>query len=230
MHILVWARGCFIQSTWALREYRMEGSGVYGGYYWGRSHDFKSIFSRLLSPLVARGCSNDLASILIIKHVACPYCSSIYGVVVLAANVCGRIERTPFYDDKTPNYGFKETHLGNPIRCSECSNTYIVFAGIERDRSSGKLKDIHVKVARYEESYVNLMRWPHMGLVGKSVIVYDPEEGALIYDDFEHYMSENKNDNIAAGTIRGYLPNDAGPSGAGLQDNGSKPPRRVKVG
>ncbi|MEB3773401.1 MAG: hypothetical protein GSR86_00545 [Desulfurococcales archaeon] len=172
-----------------------------------------------------------MASILIIKHVACPYCSSIYGVVTLASNVCGRIERSPYYDDRSLNYGFKETHLGNPIKCSECSNTYIVFAGIERDRSSGKLKDIHVKVARYEEPYITLMRWPHMGLVGKSVIVYDPEEGALIYDDFEHYLSENKNDNVAVGTIKGYIPpGEAGGGGGDLQESRSKPPKRVKVG
>ncbi|MCE4602256.1 MAG: hypothetical protein F7B18_03650 [Desulfurococcales archaeon] len=199
--------------------------------YYGRRYVIKSIFSRLVSPLTTKGCYNDVASILVIKHVACPYCSSIYSVVALASNVCGRIEKNPFYNDRSINEGFRETHLGNPIECTECSNTYIIFAAIERDKNSRRLKDIHVKVARHEEPYTSLMRWPHMGLVGKSVIVYDPEEGAMIYDDFEHYMSENKGDNIATGTIKGYVPELAGAAGGNELEGGkSRPPKKVKLG
>ena len=203
---------------------------MYIGYPRRRSYAIKSIFSRLVSPLSSRGCHNDVASILVIKHVACPYCSSIYGVMVLASNVCGRIEKNMFFDDRSINYGFKETHLGNPIECVECSNKYIVFAAIERDRATRRIKDIHVKIVRYEEPYTELMRWPHMGLVSKNVIEYDPEEGAMIYDDLDHYASVNREDTTIVGTVKGY-PSGEAQNAAGEEPGGKfKPPAKVKFG
>ena len=148
---------------------------------------------------------NDVAVPVIIRHVSCPYCGRVFSIMTLGA-LRPRVDPNPIiYDGKgtpQPNPMFRETHIGNPIRCPACGRQFIAFVGVEYDDSSRSVRNVHVRISGDDEAYAKeLMRWPHRGLVDPMVIEYRPFQ-ILLYKNMEHFLEYNEGDvNIAATSL-----------------------------
>ncbi len=170
-----------------------------------------SIFSFLTSRLFRRPRDIDVAMIVAIRHVACPYCNSIYGVLALAP-VRERVDtRMTVFDGRgeAPNPDFRNTHLANPVTCPVCGRNYRILAGVERRGLAGSIRSVHISVVKPDQPFVDeVSRWPHQGLVAREVLEYSPGR-ALLYDDLQHFEEYNKElglDDIKAASLPSGVP------------------------
>ena len=137
-----------------------------------------------------------IAYIVVVRHLTCPYCSTIQSAMVLGL-ASERIEKEMFLDDnrRRVNPGFRETHLSNPLRCINCGREFYAFVGIRYSLEDGdvRIRDIDVVVKRTDEPGVKaLLNWPHKGLVMREVIEYSPFR-ARIYESLDHFYRHNIN-------------------------------------
>ena len=149
------------------------------------------MFGYMLRALGRYSDDNDVASIIVIRNVSCPYCGSVYGVLALGA-VRRRVRRTmsvmESYMVERCDPEFRDTHLANPIRCPVCGKEYIVFVGVEKNRLTDSYGSVHVKVSEKDDLIAEeCSRWPHKGLVSLEVIEYTPGS-VTVFRDMEQYM------------------------------------------
>lgn len=163
----------------------------------------QGVFRRIL-PMLGSKSSNNVAVPIVLRHITCPYCSSIFGVLTLG-KISRKIDRNMITtingrDDANP--GFRETHLANPIKCPDCGGEFIVFVGVEYDQNYSEVKDVDVKIVTPNDPYVKqLSVWPHRGLVMRKVLEYSPHT-VKIYESMDHFEQYNENaKDIAAASL-----------------------------
>ncbi len=153
-----------------------------------------SIFSHLTRWHPGIGEYNSVAAIVVVSHLACPWCSTVFRGFFL-----GIVSRKVYTNIGTgdPQGGWDErfgiTHLANPVKCPYCRREFRVFVGVEADLEAwpSRIRRVHVVVARGDEPWVEaLSRWPHRGLVAKEVLEYTPNR-VYVYKDINHFNSYN---------------------------------------
>ncbi len=173
------------------------------------------VFKRIISRLNQRE-ESRVAIPVILRHITCPYCSSIYGALTLG-KVAKRIDKSMFMYNggkREANPRFRETHLANPIKCPDCGREFIVFVGVEYDYRFGEVRDIDVKIALPDDPIIKaLSEWPHRGLVMRNVLEYTPYT-VRVYESMEHFEQYNgEASDIAAASLENIVsspqrPND----------------------
>ncbi len=164
-----------------------------------------SVFKRVVR-IVSRDRSDaSIAIPVVLRHITCPYCSSIFGVMTLG-KVSFKLDKRMVIESggrTHPNPRFRESHLANPIRCPDCGREFVVFVGVQYDFERGSVEDLDVKIALPDDPFVRQVSvWPHKGLVMTQVLEFSPFT-VKIYDSMEHFEQYNKDrlSDIAAASL-----------------------------